>query len=112
MKSKLHPKWYPEANVACACGNAFTVGATQPEIRVEVCSSCHPFYTGQMKYIDTAGRVDAFRSKQAKAKKKLLTKTEKRKLKKEKRIKEEIEKPETLEELRKSVSKSKKKKKN
>lgn len=107
MKATIHPKWYPESKITCACGNTFTVGATIPEIKVEVCSDCHPFYTGQMKYLDAAGRVDAFRAKQQKAAKKVLSKTERRKLKKEKRIKDEFEKPSTLEELRtKSVKKT------
>ncbi len=109
MKTGIHPRWYPEAQVTCACGNTFTVGATQAEINVEVCSNCHPFYTGQMKYVDTAGRVDAFRAKQAKARKKVLKKTDKRRLKREKRIREELEKPETLEEIRKATKKKKKK---
>jgi large subunit ribosomal protein L31 len=110
MKAKIHPKWYDSAIVTCACGNTFTVGATVPEIQVEVCSACHPFYTGQMKYVDTAGRVDAFKEKQAKAKTKVLSKADKRRIKKEKRIKKELERPDTLEELRKRVKKSKKKK--
>ena len=101
MKAKVHPKWYADAKVTCACGNTFTVGATVPEIQVEVCSSCHPFYTGQMKFVDTAGRVDAFRTKQAKAQTKVYSKTEKRNLKKIKRIKAEEDKPKSLEELRK-----------
>ena len=105
MKAKTHPKWYKDAKVTCACGNTFTVGATVPEIKVEVCSECHPFYTGQMKFVDTAGRVDAFRSKQAKAKKKVYSKTEKRRLKKLKRIKEEENKPKSLAELRKKKNK-------
>jgi large subunit ribosomal protein L31 len=66
MKADIHPTWYPEAKVTCACGNTFTLGATVPEINVEVCYNCHPFYTGQMKYVDTAGRVDAFIAKKAK----------------------------------------------
>ncbi len=103
MKAKIHPKWYPEAVVKCACGNTFTIGATFPEINVEVCSACHPFFTGQMKFLDTAGRVDAFKAKQAHAKKGLLSKTERRKIKKEKRIKEELDKPDTLEDLRKKL---------
>lgn len=110
MKAKIHPKWYPDAQVRCACGNTFTVGATMPEIQVEVCSNCHPFYTGQMKYVDTAGRVDAFLEKQKKAKKHIITKAEKRRIKKEKKIQRELEKPDTLEEVRKTT-KSKKKRK-
>lgn len=109
MKADIHPKWYPDAKVTCACGNTFTVGATMPEIQVEVCSNCHPFYTGKMKYVDTAGRVDAFKTKQAKAQKRVITKTEKRRIKREKRIKEELEKPGSLEELRKEAKKKKNK---
>ena len=100
MKAKIHPKWYPEAKVSCACGNSFTVGATVPEIAVEVCFACHPYYTGQMKFVDTAGRVDAFKARQQKAQTKHTSKTEKRKLKRTRRIREELEKPETLSELR------------
>ncbi len=107
MKANIHPKWYPQATVVCACGNTFTVGATQDKIEVDVCSACHPFYTGQMKYIDSAGRVDAFRARQQKAKKKILSKTDKRKLKKERKIEAELNRPATLEELRARLSKSK-----
>lgn len=98
----IHPTWYPDAKVTCACGNTFTVGATVPEINVEVCYNCHPYYTGQMKYVDTAGRVEAFKTRQAQASKKVVSKTEKRRLKKLKRIEEELERPGTLEELRKT----------
>jgi large subunit ribosomal protein L31 len=107
MKADIHPKWYPEAKVTCACGNTFTVGATVAEIKVEICSNCHPFYTGQMKYVDTAGRVDAFKSKQLQAVKKVLSKTEKRRIKKEKKIQKELERPDTLAELRKQAKKDK-----
>ncbi len=103
MKAQIHPKWYEKAKVACACGNTFTIGATVPEIKVEVCSACHPFYTGQMKYVDAAGRVDAFKAKQVKAKKKVLSKAEKRRLKRIRKIQEELAKPETLEELRRET---------
>ena len=100
MKAQIHPAWYPNAKVTCACGNTFTVGATLPEIKVDVCYNCHPFYTGQMKYVDTAGRVDAFEEKRKKAKVKVVSKSEKRHLRRERKIREELEKPETLEELR------------
>jgi large subunit ribosomal protein L31 len=109
MKS-THPKWYPNTKVTCACGNKFTLGSTMPEIQVEACSACHPFYTGQMKYFDTTGRVDAFREKQTKAKKVVYSKTERRKRKRLMKIREELERPETLEELRKLEKKEKKKK--
>jgi len=67
MKEKIHPKYNPKTKVICSCGNNFEVGSTKEEIRVEVCSSCHPFYTGTAKFIDTAGRVDRFRAKMQRA---------------------------------------------
>jgi len=100
MKSQIHPQYYPEAKVTCACGNTFTVGATVPEINVEVCSVCHPFYTGQMKYVDTAGRVEAFKTRQANKSVKVISKTEKRKQKRLQKIQEEMDRPDTLEALR------------
>jgi len=111
MKAKIHPNWHENAQVKCACGNTFTVGSTIPTIQVEVCSACHPFYTGQMKYVDTAGRVDAFKEKQSQAKDKLLSKTEKRRLKKEKKILKELDRPDSLAELRKQLKTRKKSKK-
>ncbi len=63
MKPKIHPKYYEDAKVTCLCGNVFPCGATKPEIRVEVCSACHPFYTGQQRIVDTMGRVDRFKKK-------------------------------------------------
>lgn len=60
MKTSLHPQYHPAATVTCACGNTFTTGSTLEAIRVEVCSNCHPFYTGKQNLIDTAGRVDRF----------------------------------------------------
>ncbi|RJQ28312.1 50S ribosomal protein L31 [Candidatus Parcubacteria bacterium] len=67
MKTDIHPTYYPTAKIKCACGNTFTIGATKPEIHVEICSKCHPFYTGEEKLIDTAGRVEKFKSRRAKA---------------------------------------------
>lgn len=63
MKSDLHPTYHKDAAVTCACGNSFTVGSTQPTIRIELCSKCHPFYTGQQKFVDTARRVEKFQEK-------------------------------------------------
>ena len=63
MKKEIHPQYYPESKVACACGQAFTVGSTLPEIKVEICSACHPFFSGQEKVIDTAGRVEKFKTR-------------------------------------------------
>lgn len=107
MKANIHPKWYDDCKVTCACGNSFVIGATVPQIQVEVCSKCHPFYTGQMKYVDTAGRVDAFISKKAKAQTKRVSKSEKRNVKKQKQLERELERPDTLEELRKQMKKKK-----
>ena len=67
MKVKIHPTWYESAKVTCACGNVFTLGAAVPSFNVEVCSACHPFYTGKEKLVDTAGRVDKFKKRAAKA---------------------------------------------
>ena len=67
MKKDIHPNYFPEANVICACGNSFTVGATKPEIRVEICAKCHPFYTGEEKLLDVAGRVEKFKARREKA---------------------------------------------
>jgi len=68
MKEKIHPKYYPKAKITCACGNSFEVGSTEKEMRTEICSACHPLYTGKAKIIDTAGRVDKFKEKMAKMK--------------------------------------------
>ena len=62
MKKDIHPE-YQEVNVTCACGNTFRTGSTQKEIRVEICSQCHPFFTGKQKLVDTGGRVERFRKK-------------------------------------------------
>lgn len=67
MKKDIHPQYYPKAKVTCACGNTFTVGSTVPEISVEICSKCHPFYTGREQLIDTAGRVEKFKARREKA---------------------------------------------
>lgn len=61
MRDGIHPKWYPESKVVClACGNTFTTGSTRPQLSVDVCSNCHPFYTGEQRIVDTEGRVDRF----------------------------------------------------
>lgn len=60
MKAKIHPKYYASARVICACGNTWTTGSTLPEIKVDICSACHPFYTGEQRIVDTAGQVDRF----------------------------------------------------
>jgi large subunit ribosomal protein L31 len=63
MKDKIHPKYYDNAKVTCLCGNTFTIGSTKAEIRVEVCSKCHPFYTGEQRIVDSMGRVERFKKR-------------------------------------------------
>ena len=65
MKDKIHPTYYTDARVICACGHTFTTGSTKKELKVEVCSQCHPFFTGERRVMDTAGRVERFRRKYA-----------------------------------------------
>ncbi|MDP3770203.1 MAG: 50S ribosomal protein L31 [bacterium] len=67
MKKDIHPTYY-KATVSCACGNTFTVGSTKEKLDIEICSSCHPFYTGTSKMVDTAGRVEKFKQRLAKKK--------------------------------------------
>ncbi|HEY9583146.1 MAG TPA: 50S ribosomal protein L31 [Candidatus Paceibacterota bacterium] len=67
MKKDTHPTYFTNALVSCSCGNTFTVGGTQEKIKVEICSACHPFFTGDKKIIDTAGRVERFKSRSSKA---------------------------------------------
>ena len=62
MKPEIHPKYF-QASVTCACGNRFVTGATVKELKVDICSACHPFYTGKQKIVDTAGRVERFKKK-------------------------------------------------
>ncbi len=63
MKKGIHPQVYTDAVIACACGNSFTTMSTKKDIQVEICSACHPFYTGQKRYIDTEGQIDKFAKK-------------------------------------------------
>lgn len=68
MKKNIHPQYHQNAKVKCSCGAAFEVGSTTPEIKVEICSACHPLYTGNKKLVDTAGRVDRFQARLKKSK--------------------------------------------
>ncbi len=82
MKKDTHPKYYKEAKIKCACGAEYIVGSTVPEIQIEICSACHPFYSGKQKLIDTARRVDRFekmRKKSAELKKTRPTKKTRKK---------------------------------
>ncbi len=74
MKKDIHPEYNPKTPVRCACGNEFTIGSTAKSIEVEICSKCHPFYTGKQMLVDTAGRVERFRAR----KEKIAAKTEKK----------------------------------
>ena len=65
MKAAIHPKYNDHCQVSCACGNTFTTGSTIDKIEVEICSACHPFFTGQQKFVDIKGRIDKFKEKVA-----------------------------------------------
>lgn len=93
VKKNIHPQYFDDAKVSCVCGNTFTTGATVPEIRVEICSHCHPFFTGEMKYVDTLGKVERFQKAQKKAQE---FKAQKQEVKKQR---EERKRPESLREM-------------
>ena len=61
MKEKIHPQYFTDTKVVCSCGNVLTVGSTRKEMKVELCSRCHPFFTGEQRVVDTAGRVERFK---------------------------------------------------
>lgn len=67
MKKNIHPTYYKDATITCSCGNVIHAGSTIKELKTELCSACHPFYTGKQKLVDTAGRVDKFMAKMKKA---------------------------------------------
>lgn len=69
MKKDIHPKYTADSKVTCGCGNTFAVGSVMPEIKVEVCSKCHPFFSGDTRIIDSGGRVDRFKKRMEAAKK-------------------------------------------
>ena len=66
-KKDIHPKYYPKAKITCACGTKFTIGSTEQSMEVEICSNCHPLYTGKQKFIDTAGRLERYEKMVAKS---------------------------------------------
>lgn len=76
MKTAIHPEYFADAKITCSCGNVFSAGSTKKDIHVEICSQCHPFFTGNDKVLDTAGRVEKFRARKALATK-ATTKTKK-----------------------------------
>jgi large subunit ribosomal protein L31 len=69
MKKDVHPEYHKEAHIHCACGAKYSFGSTKQDIQLEICANCHPFFTGEEKLIDTAGRVEKFKTRRAKAKK-------------------------------------------
>ena len=95
MKSNTHPTYFTDAQVVCACGNTFTTGSTKQQIRVELCSNCHPFYTGQQKFVDTIGTIDRFQAKMKVAASKQAVMSDKKKKKQER----ETFRPKTLREM-------------
>lgn len=96
MKAQIHPKYF-EANVSCSCGNTFTVGSTVERIHVELCNKCHPFYTGQQKFVDTASRIEKFQKKMEAAKPMV---------KKAQKIEKEDTTPKTLREMLQALKKN------
>ncbi len=77
MKANIHPTWFNDATVNCACGNSFTTGSTLQTIQVDICSKCHPFFTGEMRFVDRQGRVDRFMQKMQLAQQKKTAKATK-----------------------------------
>lgn len=98
MKAKIHPQYFEETQVICVCGNKFTTGSTQEVIRVELCSNCHPFYTGEQKFVDTASRIQKFQDKQ-----KIAQTYVSKKVKKAEEQKKRDTGPKTLREMLESV---------
>jgi large subunit ribosomal protein L31 len=100
MQKSIHPKYF-DAVVTCACGNTFTVGSTKPKIDVDICSKCHPFFTGEMKFVDTMVRVERFKQKMAVTPSGTagVSKKVRKELKKKQEELEEASKPKNLKEM-------------
>ncbi len=81
MKKNIHPKYYPQATVTCVCGNTFKTGSILENIQVDICSQCHPFYTGEMRFVDTQGRVEKFQKKMQIGSGKYISKKQRRQAK-------------------------------
>ena len=94
MKADIHPQYFENAQVICVCGNRFTTGSTSEVIHVELCSNCHPFYTGEQRFVDSASRIDKFQKKQEVAKVHQATV-----VKKKEELKKKDEAPKTLREM-------------
>lgn len=90
MKAQIHPQYFSDAQVSCICGNKFTTGSTRQIIQVDVCNKCHPFYTGEQRFVDTKGKVEKFQKKQqlaAEMQKKLGASKKTREAKEERKVK-------------------------
>jgi large subunit ribosomal protein L31 len=98
MKATGHPQYY-EAVVKCACGNTFTVGSTKQAIMVDICAKCHPFFTGEMRFVDTMGRVERFSQKMQNRPTGPVTKKAKKLLKQKLEQEEEARRPKSLKEM-------------
>ncbi len=96
MKQAIHPQYFENAQVICVCGNKFTTGSTQEVIHVELCSNCHPFYTGEQRFVDSASRIQKFQTKSENAKKYQIVKKEK--------AEKKVESPKTLREMLAQIS--------
>lgn len=99
MKQGIHPKYFEQAQVVCVCGNKFTTGSTQEIIRVELCYNCHPFYTGEQKFVDSASRIQKFQQRTEAAKKYQVINKEKKEAEKKK-----SEAPKSLREMLTQIS--------
>jgi large subunit ribosomal protein L31 len=97
MKKKIHPKYNSEVEIKCACGNTFKVGSTSENINIEICSDCHPFYTGKEKLVDSTGRVDRFKQRMQKTTANKDAKTKAKKAKKTSKDNKDNKKPEKAE---------------
>ena len=104
MKKDIHPKWYTDAKIICGCGNVFTMGSTMPEIHVEICSKCHPFYTGEQKLIDTEGRVEKFNKRVAKSQN-IKQKVDEKVKKQEEKKTQSSNRPSSLKDMLKAANK-------
>lgn len=100
MKQAIHPEYFPEAKVVCACGNTFSLGSTKSEIHIEICNHCHPYFTGKEKFVDTEGRVERFQRLTTQSAEKKQNQKKKEALKPR-----EEEKPRTLKEMLQQLNK-------
>ncbi|HRN96610.1 MAG TPA: 50S ribosomal protein L31 [Candidatus Levybacteria bacterium] len=96
MKASIHPQYNSQTPVTCSCGNSFTVGSTAKSLHVELCSNCHPFYTGQQKFVDTASRIEKFQKKMEKKDESFRKKVVEKK---------EEDRPKTLREMLQAIKK-------